>query len=118
MPVVTGMTLFMGMALLFVGCQTAPKKAEPKAESPQEIMRALGTVTEGLTNSSVSKEDLKRLGQQVEKDPQARSALTAVNSAFNVEDTGVKYCPVDGKRYSSRIEFCPNHKDVKLLRVE
>jgi hypothetical protein len=105
-------------ALLFLGgCQTASKKTDLQKESDKEVMSAIGSVTEGLTNSPMNEQDLKRLGKQVQKDPQAASALKAVNSAFSAQDTGVKYCPVDGKRYSSRLEDCPDHK-VKLLPVE
>ena len=59
----------------------------------------------------------KKTAQQESTD-QVISAVKAVNAAFNVEDTGVKYCPVDGKRYSSRLEYCPDHKDVKLIPVK
>ena len=95
-PAFAGMTLFM----LCAGCQTAPPKD------------ADATVIVGG-----SQVDLKKLAVQVQKDPQARSAVTAVNSAFNMRDTAVKYCPVDGKRFSSRLEYCPEHH-VKLIPVE
>ena len=103
------------IVLFIVGCQTAPK--QKAGESREEVISAIGTMTQGLTNANISEADLKRLAVQVEKDPQAQSAVKAVNSAFSVEDTGVKYCPVDGKRFSSRLETCPDHK-VKLLAVE
>lgn len=108
--------LFISVLLFAYGCQTAPKQ-KIAGESTQEVVSALGAVTQGLTNKDISQEDLKRLAVQVQRDPQAKSALEAVNASFNVKDTGVKYCPVDGKRYSSRLEFCPDHK-TKLLPVE
>ena len=46
-----------------------------------------------------------------------QEVVSALGTAFNIQDTGVKYCPVDGKRYSSRMDLCPGHK-VKLLPVE
>ena len=107
--------LVLGM---FIGCQTAGRPPAGKAhESTKDVVSALGAVTKGLTNANISESDLKRLAQQVQKDPQAKSAVTAVNASFNVQDTGVKYCPIDGKRFSSRLEECPDHK-VKLLPVE
>lgn len=94
-------TVVAGLALLLAGCQSAPKK------------EAGTTVIVGG-----SRVDLKVLAAQIQRDPQARSAVTAVNSSFSIQDSGVKYCPVDGKRYSSRLEVCPEHKGVKLIPVE
>ena len=82
-----------------------------------ETISAVGTMTEGLTNQDISEEDFKRLRVQVQKDPETQSAVKAVNSAFNIQDTCVKYCPVDGKRYSCRLETCADH-NVKLMLVE
>jgi hypothetical protein len=101
----------------FAGCISAQKKTAEQ-ESTDEIISAVGSMTEGLTNSEVSKEDLKRTAIQMQKDPEVRSAVEAVNKAFDIKDTGVKYCPKDGKRYSSRLEFCPIHKDTKLVPVD
>ena len=108
--------LFLIMIACF-GCQITHKRGVIKSESPQEIVSAMGVVARGLTNTDLSRENLKHLATQVQKDPQARSAVKAVNTAFSIQNTGVKYCPVDGKRYSSRVDECPEHK-VKLLLVE
>ena len=91
--------LLLSMVFCF-GCQSVPRKD------------ADTTVIVGGTQV-----DLKTLAAQLRKDPQAQSAVTAVNSSFGIEDTGVKYCPVDGKHYSSRLDVCPVHK-VKLIPVE
>ena len=37
-------------------------------------------------------------------------------SAFSIQGSDVKYCPVDGKHFSGRLEMCPEHK-VKLIPV-
>lgn len=105
------------LALMAAGCQSVPKQTAPGRESPKEIVSAISSVTQGLTNQPLSEEDLRRLAVQVQKDPQAKSALQAVNTSFDVRDTGVKYCPIDGKRFNSRVEYCPDHK-VKLIPVE
>ena len=106
------------MMMLFAGCQTMPRApVGAKTESPKEIISAVSTVTEGITNKSLTEQDMKNLAVQVQKDPQAQSAVKAVNSSFNVQDHGVKYCPVDGKRFSSVLDICPEHK-VKLKQVE
>lgn len=95
------LVVFTGMTMIFLaGCQSTPKQE---------------------TNTTVmvggSQVDLKALAAQVQKDPQARSAVTAVNSSFGMQGAGIKYCPVDGKHYSGNLEYCPVHK-VKLVPVE
>ena len=102
------------LVVAFSGCQTAPTT---KSETSKEIISAVGTVTTGLTNKKLSEQDLKALAVEVQKDPQAKSAVEAVNTSFKVQDTSVKYCPVDGERFSSRLELCPRHQ-VKLKPVE
>ena len=102
------------MICALFGCQTAPKQ---KIESTQEVVSALGSVTEGLTNQNLSEEDLKKLAVAAQKDPKTQSALRSVNQALSVEQTGIKYCPVDGQRFSANVIDCPIHK-VKLKDLE
>ena len=40
-------------------------------------------------------------------DPEARSAVTAISRSFVAEPGDVKYCPVDGTRYSGNLTKCP-----------
>ena len=101
--------------LILGGCQTAPSKV--KKDSMAETISAFGTVTEGLTNQSVSQKDLKNLSIQVQKDPQVKSAVQSINQALSVQQTGVKYCPIDGQRFDGSVDICPIHK-VKLKVVE
>ncbi len=108
---------FAGMTLLLAGCQTVPSQSSAKGESNKEVISALGSVTEGLTNQKVSDKDLKNLAIQIQKDPQAKSALESINQALSVQQTGIKYCPVNGKRYSHRFKVCPVH-GVELKNVE
>ncbi|MDE1919977.1 MAG: hypothetical protein KGJ09_00990 [Candidatus Omnitrophica bacterium] len=104
--------VFTGMALIFLsGCQTAPPKPKP-GPSRAETISALTTVTEGLTNKPVSASQLKNLEQQVERNPDARSALRSINTALAPEHS-VKYCPENGERFSPDMVWCPDHK-VKL----
>ncbi|MEI7998109.1 MAG: hypothetical protein WCH62_01205 [Candidatus Omnitrophota bacterium] len=110
--------LAMTLSVIFVGCQSPqPKSTTVKTESSQEVISALGTVTQGLTQGQVSQKDLKNLAVQMQKDPQAKSAVQTINQAFNSQQGCVKYCPVDGQRFSCSLEFCPTHK-VKLKNVE
>ncbi len=103
--------------LFLVGCQGAQPKTPPQKESMAQTIAAFGTVTEGLTNQNISQKDLKNLAVQVEKDPKTRSAVESINGALSVQQTGVKYCPIDGQRFDSSVEVCPTHK-VKLKSVD
>ncbi len=109
------MNYLLVWVILLCGCQTVAK--QPQGDGSKDVVSALGTVTEGLTNKDLSREDLRKLAEQVQKDPEARSAVQSINQSFNIQDSGIKYCPVDGTHFSSRVELCPEHK-VKLIPVE
>lgn len=101
----------------FTGCQTTHNKPMTSTPSTQAAVSALGTVTEGLTNQNISQKDLKNLATQVQKDPQTKSAVSSINQALSVDQTCVKYCPVDGQRFDCKVDICPIHK-IKLKLVE
>ena len=110
--------LVLAAIIALTGCQTTQTKNETKKPgSASEAVTALSTVTEGLTNQGVSKQDLKNLTVQVQKDPQVKSAVQSINQALDAQQTGVKYCPVDGQRFDASVDTCPVHK-VKLKLVE
>ena len=96
------------------GCQTTQPKQK---DSMQDAISAFGTVTEGLTNQPVSQQDLKKLSVQVQKDPQAKSAVQSINQALTVQQAGIKYCPIDGQRFDASVDTCPTHH-IKLKVVE
>lgn len=98
-----------------LGCQTTHPKVQKDAAT--EAVAALGTVTEGLTNQNISKNDLKNLAVSVQKDPQTKSAVQSINEALKVQQKGIKYCPIDGQRFDASVDECPIHH-VKLKYVE
>jgi hypothetical protein len=108
--------LFASLVMMLVGCQTTQPKVQ-KEESLSTKISAFGTVTEGLTNQNISQKDLKNLAIQVQKDPQVKSAVQSVNEALKAQQTGVKYCPIDGQRFDTSVDLCPIHH-VKLKTVE
>ena len=95
-----------------MGCQTAPKPQSSRAET----ISALTAVTRGVADKPVTEAQLKDLAVQVSKDPQAQSAIRSINTALRAQHT-VKYCPVDGQRFSADMIYCPIHH-VKLKYVE
>lgn len=111
------LSLTFVLCLIFLSaCQTTKPKTQ-KSDTISDSISALGTVTEGLTNQSVSPKDLKNVALQIQKDPKVKSAVQGVTQALRVQQTGVKYCPVDGERFDSSVEECPIHH-VKLKVVE
>ncbi len=48
---------------------------------------------------------------------EASSAIKAVAEGMIVTQKSIKYCPVDGKRFSRQIENCPEH-NVPLKPLE
>ncbi len=112
------LTYVIVTGMILIGCQTTPPKTVPKkAESAPEVISALGTLTEGLTNQNISRKDLKNLAVQVQNNPQATSAVQSINQALSAQQRGVKYCPVDGQRFDASVDICPIHK-VKLRFLE
>ncbi len=96
-PAFAGMTL-----VLFVGCQTPTKNNT----SPHDIS-AITTMTTGLTGQSISEDDMRKVAKQMQTDPEAKSAIAAIGGSFTQQPDDVKYCPVDGTRYSGNLTKCP-----------
>ena len=105
--------LAVTLIVCLCGCQTVSQK--PK-QTQAETVSAMTTMTQGLTNQPVTEAQLKHLAIQVSKDPQAQSAVRSINTALSAQHT-VKYCPVDGERFSGDMDICPVHH-VKLKSVE
>ena len=54
---------------------------------------------------------------KTEDQSEAASAIHSVADALRGQSGTVKYCPVDGKRYSAHLEMCPEHQ-VPLKEME
>lgn len=105
--------LLLLLLTITIGCQTAPHSTNSKQD---DTVSGLTSMTSGLTNRSVTEADLKKIAVQVAHDPQAQSAIRSINTALSPQHT-VKYCPVDGERFSGDVDTCPVHH-VKLKWVE
>ena len=103
----------MTLIVCLCGCQTTVHKPGP---TRVETISALTTMTQGLTNQPVTREQLRNLSLQVAHDPQAQSAIRSINTALSPQHT-VKYCPEDGQRFSADMIYCPDQK-VKLEWVD
>jgi len=107
-------------AVILSGCGTTHstvKSGQKPVETQDEVTRALGAVGEAVSGQNISREDIKNLSRQVSQDEKASTAVKAVTGALSGQDMTVKYCPEDGKRYSTELEFCPG-TEIRLLPVE
>ena len=104
----------MILCVFLVGCQTTPKKdlSRPQ-ESAQEVLGAVGSVTGALTGQEMTSEETRRVMENLQKDKEGQSAMRSISGAMDVKRSGIRYCPVDGKRFSADLVECPEHK-IKL----
>lgn len=105
--------------LLVAGCARSHKTVLPdgRAESQEDVISALSAVTGAVSGQTMKPEQLKKLGRELNEDPEARKAVEAMSGALTNPTAQVKYCPVDGKRFSPKFSRCPDH-NVELKNVE
>jgi len=107
-------SLIVSVAMLS-GCATRGPVTS-STETPREQVEALQDVVEAVSGEEITEQDLRNLVHQARNDEETRSAVEAVSGAMAGEVI-VKYCPIDGKRYSAKMLDCPDHK-VPLEIVE
>jgi len=98
--------------IFLAGCATAPKPLTTgkTVETVDEQLNAAQKVMGGMAHKDMSRGDLIRFGQDLRKDPEARSAVQKITAPFAPV---IKYSPVTGKHYSGDLEFDPE-TGVKL----
>ncbi len=69
------------------------------------------------TSGAAKHDDLNTLVRDLRKDKQAQSAVETLTNTLSGRPSDVKYCPVDGQRFSGKIQICPVHT-VELKTVE
>jgi hypothetical protein len=107
--------LYLGFMFL-AGCATAsPHSQTVSGESREEVVSAMSHVVGAVSGQEMTEKDLRKLNAQIQKDPQAKSAVQAITNSMGGQGQAVKYCPIDGERYSSKFEMCPIHK--VLLKI-
>lgn len=101
--------------MFFAGCASSSQtkanvvRVQAPGESPQEVARAMENVLGAVSGKTVDQKQLENLGKQIQKDPQAKSAVQAIRDTVSGQGKAIKYCPVDGERYSPKFETCPVH---------
>jgi hypothetical protein len=105
--------LLLTILIALAGCQTTRAKDDA---ATREAMDAVGNVAGALTGKELSESEKRRMVNDLKNDKEAQSAMKAISGALEVKQAGIKYCPVDGKRFSETVDECPEHK-VKLKEL-
>ncbi len=89
-----------------------------KIPSDKEAAGALTSVAGYYAGRKLSESEIQELSIQVQKDKEAQKAIEQLSEALTGEDRPpLRYCPVDGRRFSHRVEVCPEHK-VRLKELD
>lgn len=98
--------LLIGMCLCFLaGCATtASKPAPPRDKKGAES--ALESVAAAISGKELSPEEVKQLKNEVQKDPEAQSAIKAITNSVSGHQRW-KYSPATGKRYAPNLTVDP-----------
>ena len=86
-------------------------------ENPQEAVSALGEVAESYAGRQLTEEEKRALVKDIQKDPEAQSAVKAIADSMETNTAKIKYSPATGKRYSADLEYDPE-TGVKLIPLE
>jgi len=95
--------------ICFIGCASAQKSAAMKKED-EEAMSALRNVASAVSGQEIQEKDLQDLGRKIQRDPEAKSAVQAITNSLSGQGQVIKYCPIDGERYSPKFTICPIHQ--------
>ncbi|MEK7097357.1 MAG: hypothetical protein AAB906_00745 [Patescibacteria group bacterium] len=63
-----------------------------------------------VSGKPLDQKGLENLSREIQKDPAAKSAVKTITDSMSGQDQAVKYCPIDGQRYSPKFESCPVHQ--------
>ena len=111
--------MLFSLFLLISSCATTHQNLKSKKQndqSLQETRSALKAITGSLSGQTMDDQKMKRVAEQIQKDPEAQSAVKTITDSMRSEKVKVKFCPVDGERFSPKMNFCPVHK-VELKTI-
>jgi hypothetical protein len=113
---------FFIVILILAGCRkTSPNIQDENfithRSTNKEDASAMTAVAGYWAGRKFNPQELEAISKQIQKDQEAQSALQKVGSTFSGRLSRVRYCPVDGKHFSARLEICPEHT-VKLKELE
>ena len=88
-----------------------------QTENIKDAATALESVSEAITGKELTDDQARKLANDLRKDKDTQTAVKKITDSLEGKKIDIKYCPTDGKRYSSGMEYCPG-TDIKLLPVE
>lgn len=105
--------------LLASGCATGAKRKAQTAsgETAAEVTSALEAVAGSISGKKLSQSEVDALSKDLQTNEETKSAVDSLTGALSGGQPAVYYCPVDGKRFSSRVKTCPEH-NVTLKKLE
>ena len=107
--------IYIFVALIIAGgCKTVPPKPQHQT---QQIDQDLKSVAGALSNKPLTEDEWQDLKHQLKTDKEARSAVEVITDSLQDKKVIIKYCPLDGKRFSSSLKICPEH-GVELKNLE
>ena len=101
---------------LWAGCSTTPRGNAARIQT-REASSALRALAGSLSGKNLSEKETRELATKMNKDDQTRSAVRSLQTTMSGRHPTAKYCPIDGKHFSYRVEVCPEH-NVPLKEVE
>ena len=107
------------MIVCVAGCRTvSPSKntaSSQNGESAQDAQTAVQSVVGAMSGQDIDEQRLKDFAREIHEDQDTQTAVQAVTDAMSGQKAVVKYCPVDGKRFSEHFISCPEHH--QLLKI-
>jgi hypothetical protein len=105
------------LSFFLSSCQTLSNKTNPQKAARQEGEESLYAIAGAVIGRPLTEEDKKKVQEQYLKNPEAKESMEAITGALS-DKSPVKYCPVDGQRYSGHLNVCPDHWNVELKILE
>ena len=105
--------------LIFIflyGCQTFQHKDLSKEKISQEE-NDLRSVAGSVGGGPLTEEEFKNLKKQAQSNPEAQSAVESIKNSWQKNKQNIKFCPVDGERFSATVTTCPTH-GVELKNLQ
>lgn len=106
------LVIVLGVMMIAACASTRPQRqaaSDQPTESTMETESALRKVVGAVSGQEIDRDELRRLGREIQNDEEARSAVETISQTISGAVL-IKYCPVDGQRYGPEMELCPVHQ--------
>ena len=98
--------IFYFILIICMGCATS-QPLPGSSINREETEAALESIAEAISGQELSEEDVKKLKEQIRKDPEAQSAIKVITNSVSGQNQRWKYSPATGKRYEPHMEVDP-----------